>query len=141
MKAANDSGADPNELNHPTKNDERRPELSIGCLLHYAIDTSFDHSRRHENLPVVELLLQHSANPQLESMEFTKSVMDEIKADLESPDSKRLQQENVTFFREALEIMQKEANELNSRPSLSDASLRVSPDLLQQSSKGKKKKR
>jgi hypothetical protein len=116
MKAAIDSGADPNELDHPTKNGKRRPELSIGRPLHYAIDTRFDHSRRHENLPVVELLLQHGADPRLEGMEFTKSPIDEIKSDLENPDSKLLSQKNVAFFREAMEIMQKKANELDGRP-------------------------
>ncbi|KAN0102204.1 hypothetical protein V8E51_012714 [Hyaloscypha variabilis] len=113
MKAAIDSGADPNELDHPTKNGKRRPELSIGRPLHYAIDTRFDHSRRHENLPVVELLLQHGADPRLEGMEFTKSPIDEIKSDLENPDSKLLSQKNVAFFRAAMEIMQKKANELD----------------------------
>jgi len=116
MKAAIDSGADPNELDQPIKNGVRRPELSIGRPLHYAIDTRFDHSRRHENLPVVELLLQHGADPRLEGMEFTKSAIDEIKEDLESQDSNRLSQENVAFFREALVIMQKKANELDGRP-------------------------
>ena len=43
-----------------------------------------------ENFLVVELLLQHNANPRIEGMEFTKSAMDEIKVDLESPGSKRL---------------------------------------------------
>jgi hypothetical protein len=49
-------------------------------------------------------------------MEFTKSPIDEIKSDLENPDSKLLSQKNVAFFREAMEIMQKKANELDGRP-------------------------
>ena len=117
MKAALDSGADPNELDH-----QRRTERSIGRPLHYATEyTTFDHSRRHENLPLIKLLLQHCADPRLHGMECTKSPIDEMKTVVEfnSPDLKWATEQDMVFFRGALEMMKEKANELDGRICLS----------------------
>ncbi|TGO09630.1 hypothetical protein BTUL_0159g00160 [Botrytis tulipae] len=68
MRAAHESGADPNALDKAP-----RPGRSMGRPLHYATDvTHFDFMPRYENLPIVELLLEFGADPRMEGMGETR---------------------------------------------------------------------
>ena len=106
MKTALASGADPNELDH-----QPRAERNQGRPLHMAIEyTMGDLSRLHENLPVVELLLQHGADPRLPGMWGRPAPMEDLKLVLEFDDGTlRVAR---PFFRDALELMERKAGEL-----------------------------
>jgi hypothetical protein len=109
------SGCDPNELDHAYAS---RPERSIGRPLHYATEyTVFDYSLRHKNLPVVELLLRHGADPRMPGMGANPSALEEVRAVVKanSPDSevKWASERDMEFFKGALEAMEGRARELN----------------------------
>jgi hypothetical protein len=115
MLAALKSGSDPNELDHAYAS---RPERSIGRPLHYATEyTVFDHSLRHENIPVVELLLRYGADPRMPGMGANPSPLEALKAVVKanSPDSevKWASERDIEFFKGALEVMEGRAKELD----------------------------
>lgn len=107
MKAALASGADPNELDH-----EPRAEKNLGRPLHLAIEyTSSNLSRLHENLPVVELLLQHGADPRLGGMQGRYSPLEDLRRVVAYNDP--TMREAMGFFKEVLEMMEVKARELD----------------------------
>jgi hypothetical protein len=111
MLGALKSGSDPNELDHAS-----RPERSIGRPLHYATEyTFFDHSLRHENLPVVELLLKHGADPRMPGMGPNPSPLEDLRAvvNANSPEVKWASERDMEFFKGALEAMERRARELD----------------------------
>jgi hypothetical protein len=113
MLAALKSGSDPNELDHAFAS---RPERSIGRPLHYATEyTVFDHSLRHENLPVVELLLRYGADPRLAGMGPNPSPLEDLRAVVNAniPELKWASERDMEFFKGALEAMERRARELD----------------------------
>lgn len=113
MLAALKSGSDPNELDHAP-----RAERSIGRPLHYATEyTFFDHSLRHENLPVVELLLKHGADPRLPGMEPNPSPLEDLRAvvNANTPEVKWASERDMEFFKRALNAMEEKARELDGK--------------------------
>jgi hypothetical protein len=115
MLAALKSGSDPNELGHAFAS---RPERSIGRPLHYATEyTVFDHSRRHENLPVVELLLRYGADPRMKGMGANPSPLEELRivvmANSDGSEVKWASERDMEFFKGALEAMERRAKELD----------------------------
>ena len=108
MKAALAAGANPNELDH-----ELRPEKNSGRPLHLAIDyLNSTLSHLCENLPVVELLLEHGADPRLKGMQFfTKSPLEKLRQIVRynNPDVGKA----MDFFRQALDIMEARGRELD----------------------------
>jgi hypothetical protein len=113
MLAALKSGCDPNELDHAYAS---RPERSIGRPLHYATEcTVFDHSLRHENLPVVELLLRHGADPRMPGMGANPSPLEDLRAvvNVNSPELKWASERDMEFFKGALKAMEGRARELD----------------------------
>jgi hypothetical protein len=113
IKAALEVGADPNELDHA-----RRAERSIGRPLHWATEYStFDHNLRHENLPVVELLLKHGADPRLPGMGPNWSPLEEMRTVVaaNSPKLKWATEQDMVMFKGALKMMKDKAKELDGK--------------------------
>jgi hypothetical protein len=109
MKAALAAGADPNELDH-----EPRPERNRGRPLHLATDhlyTTLSHLPPGENLPVVELLLEHGADPRLKGLQFMNSPLERLRQIVRynNPGAGKA----IDFFRRALDIMEVRGRELD----------------------------
>ncbi|KAF7861777.1 hypothetical protein EAF04_007660 [Stromatinia cepivora] len=112
------SGADPNEVDHAP-----RAERSMGRPLHYATDTThFYFMRRHENLPIVELLLKYGADPRIPGMGgLGASPMDDLRWVLET-DSRNFDERDMQFLKAALLAMEEKARELDEREAKKAAS-------------------
>ncbi|KAF7891343.1 uncharacterized protein EAF02_001668 [Botrytis sinoallii] len=108
MREALESGADPNALDNV-----RRAEQSRGRPLHYATDTlHFDFMPRYENLPIVELLLEFGADPQMEGMGGTReSPLKDVERIVKNTWTS-LGERDVEFFKAALLVMKEKVREL-----------------------------
>lgn len=115
MKAAIEAGADVNELDH-----EPDPRRNHGRPLNFAVEyTISDFKYLKENLPVIELLLQHGADPRLPGMIHTPSPLEEMRR-MASVDDRHVKEwaEVKPFFQKAFAVMREAAEKLDGiRPS------------------------
>ncbi|KAL1962646.1 hypothetical protein VTN77DRAFT_9280 [Rasamsonia byssochlamydoides] len=112
MKGAIEAGADVNELDHEP--DARR---NLGRPLDFAVNNGLaDFKYLKENLPIIELLLQHGADPRLPGLLDTPSPLEYVRGMARYDEWRNPQFAHMKpFFRKAFIMMKEAAEKLDER--------------------------